>query len=348
MPDTITTDDKEVKGASTSTDDNGGDSSTSQHDDKGAPKSLAEAVAQSAKKHGVEADSSPEAKSEGRESTETEEEKPSKPVDKEKKDAAADKEPSDDTEKDDKKEEGKAPVKADPLDALAEKFKTNPGITNLVKEYKEAKPLAERGKTVNDFLATRRIPEDTFVGVMNLTDLLVNNPQEFLKQIEPIVNRIKGAVGDGELSAELAQDVKEGNITEAYARKLQRAEATSKLTAQQQQDSAMRNDQASKQTALAGWEANKRGTDPDFQKKYGMVNAKFVELISFEPPKNVADVVALADKAYNFVNENLSAFIPKAPTRKVLKSNGSGHNGEAGEPKSLREVIARTVARHRS
>lgn len=316
-------DDKEVLDSSPETpDDKGSTPSTEQHDDKG-PQSLAEAVKAAAEDGGVEEPSPEPPKPEGEEPA---------------KETKQDDDKKEPVEPEPSKEDKKDVPPVDTLDTLSEKFKNNPGVQNLIKEYREAKPTLEWAGTLNKFISDNRINQETFNSAMNIAALLVNNPSEALKQLEPIVQRLKDVNGDGALPADLQQEVAEGKITEDAARRIMRAEAAVKVrtqTAAQQQQEAFHR---ANQSALDGWEQNQRQRDPAFDKKFPVIKSKLVEILTFTPAKSPADLVRYAEQAYAFANETIGSFVPKPPARKVFRSNGSSSNAVT-EPKNLLEVV---------
>lgn len=339
-------DDKTRDDSSHSQDDNNVDSSTHKQDDNEQPNSLLDAVKAAAGEATDEDSSTPEKETVEDDQEEVKKNDDSKPDDEKKEPVEGDDE--DDSEEDkakDAKTEGKDAKPADSLDVLSEMFKNNPGVQNLIKEHRESKPKVAFADTIQSYIAKNNIPPETFNQAMAISALLVNDPAKALEVLHPIMERLKASTGEGALPEDLAQAVKEGEMTEKWAREHAKTRASTAMQQRSAQENAVRNNENASRQSVSQWEATMRQKDPDFDKKYPILEAKFVSLVTMNKATDPATLVKLAEEAYAFANKQASTFQPSKPQRKVFKSNGSSSNAKR-EPTSLKEVILQAAAAH--
>lgn len=237
-------------------------------------------------------------------------------------------------------------------------------VTSQRDEFKtkvaEMEPAVKAHQSVVDYCQTNGISEQEYREGLQLIALSKKNPQAFYEKLQEVVKGFAPVVGDV-LTPELQKAVDDGEITLAYAQKLSKAEAQTKLgqrevklTTEQQAERLQQQFVQGLRTAVATWESTTMGNDPDFvakakptdpDGKYEWFLDKFGKACSMADFKNPSDAVALAVKCYGEVNAAMGRFKPNGTTRKVLSSTKSSTTTITA-PKNIAEVVKMTAAKH--
>jgi len=225
--------------------------------------------------------------------------------------------------------------------ALDEKDKTlpfhsHPRFREVIKEratfkqeVESLKPVAQRAQAIDQYCQKHGISDEEFNSAIQLTALLHTDPTKALDALRAYVDTLEVSLGN-KLPADLQKEVDDGTLSLERAKELtdarirnQGLEHTSKKSeaqVAQERSNAIT-------TAVNSWDSQKRASDTAYDKKYPLIEKAFIALCSMNPPRNPQEAVTLAEKAYAEVNTAMSAFVPKPPTRKVLKTNGSVTKG---------------------
>lgn len=209
-------------------------------------------------------------------------------------------------------------------------------------KVKELEPLAESQRSIINFCQENNISGEDFQKTLEIARLIQVDPAAALKEIEPIYNALKGLTGEV-LPADLKQAVDDGVLPEAYAKELAKArggrqfsDLQNRNTQQRLQQDQNRQFVTSIQTSIKTWADTKVLSDPDFKPKAGpnaadgkfeVFSDRLFKLMTAEPPKNVADAVKLAERAYEEVGKMFSNLKPKpAPSKSVSSTKSTTNN----------------------
>lgn len=335
-------DDKTGEATSTTPDDKGAASSTATEQDANQPKSIADVVKATAERHS--------------ESSAEEKEKPDQDLNRSAEEEEAEKAKAPDAEKEKvgDKEEPVDQVKEEETDKRTEKQKAedarldkHPRFQEVIKANQDLKIQAEFGTSVQNFVRSKGISDETFQTTLRVADLLTNDPAKALAEIRGVVKLLEDRVGEGALPDDLKTAVAEGEISEARAKEMSKLRAENAGREQRVQATAVQQHQQAMTKAVVDWESATKAKVPEYDRIAKLVNAAFVQRIAFNPPKTPQEVIKAAEESLAEVRGTVQTFIPKPPARKQLRSNGSSANVETA-PKNLSEVVHRAAARHRS
>jgi hypothetical protein len=153
-----------------------------------------------------------------------------------------------------------------------------------------------------------------------------------------------------ELPPELAEQVRQGYLTEQHARNLATAQSEAQFARARETQAAKEreeNDQKARYSthmsslvnAADEWERQKTGSDPDWSRKAARVHelAK-LEVLEKGPPPSAQHAVEMFNRIYERVTTDLRALMPKPAAVKSLNGGGSSTRSVA-EPKSMLEAI---------
>jgi len=251
----------------------------------------------------------------------------------------------------------KGPV---PYERFQEKVKKAQEFETKVKEYE---PLVQAHKSIVEYCQTNQISEEQFQQGMEMLKLVNTDPIAAKKALEPIWNQLNSLSGDS-LPEDLASEVREGLISESRAKELARFRGQSKVSEAKvklsnQEFNQQRQAQFVQQieSSVSAWSNAKQKNDPDFKPKtaanatdgkFEFVADRFYKLMASTPPKNGADAIRLVEQAYADVSKAFTAMKPKVNiSSKGLSSTKSSSNSQK-EPKSIADVVANVLAKHKA
>lgn len=227
------------------------------------------------------------------------------------------------------------------------------------KELESAKPLLEKVGALLKFQQERGISDTQLEQALTVVDLLVNDPAKAATQLKGILAELEPIVGET-IPSDLAEEVKEGTLTEERAKEIARLRAGQNLSKHQANRVAASQQQAlvmQMTTDLNAWDESKRKTDPDFLSKSRLVRERFLSLYNatdgrgnaVNPVRSGSQAVALAERAYAEINDELKPFLPKPTSKKNLSSNGSSPTKRDGKPPAnVREAVAQMLQKRHS
>lgn len=240
----------------------------------------------------------------------------------------------------------------------------HPRFQEVIKERNEVR---EQLKAVEPELADYR----NIVGFMDSNSLkneevfegfkimaaLKNNPALAAQMLAPHIAALNQFLGIS-LPPNLQKQVEDGLITPEAARQLaatqnQNAHLQTQSVAQRQRQEqevqARQQQQATQaiQGSVAGWEAQKKASDPDYAKKYSFFESALRVAIQAQPPRTSQEAVTLADRIYKEVSKNLLGVMPSRQPITPIPSTTSSSNGSSA-PKTAREAVAAVLEKSRS
>jgi hypothetical protein len=257
---------------------------------------------------------------------ETEEEPSTEAVDKT--------EPDDEKETEEKSEDEEKPPEVAVVDEKDKSlpFHKHPRFQELTKErlafkkeVEELKPMAEQAKALSEYCHKNSISNAEFQSAMHIAAMLHSDPAKALTELQSYVDVLEQTLGS-KLPSDLQKEVDDGMLSLERAKELTKARLANQGLEQRGKQSEAQAAQAA-QTAITSavnsWDAQKRASDPIYDKKYPLIEKAFLAACSMTPPRSPQEAITLAERAYAEVNAALGSFTPKPPKRKVLTTNGS-------------------------
>lgn len=248
-------------------------------------------------------------------------------------------------------------VEPDPKDDADLPFHNHPRWKQVTAERDSFKGDAEQYGKITGFMTEKGLtPEDVAEGYEVMALLKSGSPEDLTKVREYFHTNLLAldtALGNV-LPEDLQTRVDDGLIDEAGAQELARSRATEALRVSQAttRDEATANAKATTDaqtlgaamvTAVEGWEARTKATDPDYAKKAELVETTCRAIVqrTGTPPATPEAAVALAEQAMVEVNRQFKSLAPK-PKPIALDPHGSSTPTNVA-PKTLREAINAAV-----
>lgn len=248
---------------------------------------------------------------------------------------------------DSKPSEGEAEAKADEAEDDSKlPFHNHPRWKAVLAERDNLKAPAEQYERIQQFMDRNGLLGNEVVEGFKVMALMKNDPAKAVVFFETKIAELREFLGD-KLPEDLQAEVDSGTISEERAKELSRARATNRHLAStvEQTDEERRGEHVAAvkrevSDAIVGWETTVKGKDLDYAKKQRRVMDR-VRVIAQEEggPRNKAEAIALADRAYKEVNEELTALLPRRPTVPPNPANGIPSARTVAAPKTMLEAV---------
>ena len=247
-------------------------------------------------------------------------------------------------------------------DLLSQRRGLHEELRTVRAEVDQIKPAAESYGKIQKFLRDNDLAPQDAGQALSLAGLIRNNPTEAFRRLQPIYAELAKITGAA-LSADLAEDVRLGRITQAKALELSQARAA----AQEGQQQARRRDQREQerqatetrqreveahQTHVASMakvgdtlSAEMAQTDPDWKLKEPLMeDALASDIVRNGFPKDEADLRKRFKDVYGKVSKQVSSFRPAPrPMQKSPQSSSSPGMTRADPPKNVQEAVLRAL-----
>lgn len=228
-----------------------------------------------------------------------------------------------------------------------ERFDKHPRFVQLNERLKEAETKSKSYDGIQEYCNQHGITPKQFNEGMQLMGLMNVDPVKARAALLPYMDSLNAYVGE-KLPDDLQKRVDGGTIDINDAKEIAklRAQTTMSQTRSAQTQEQVFNASCSK--AVSDWETSKKATDPDYAKKYDLIEPVFMGLLNTargtgkEPSPQ--DRVRFAEQAWKQVTDKLVIFMPQRPTKRSFKTNGSRTTG-ASEAKTPFELAAQIAAR---
>lgn len=227
---------------------------------------------------------------------------------------------------------------------------------------KQLEPALNRVREIDTIRQQKNITDEQFKFALDLVGTLNTDPSAAAKLLENVNAYVAKFQGTA-LPSDLQKLVEDGQVPLEVAQRVVKAENQKEFIQQQQQLSAKVHEQQQVQTetnqrislldsAVNSWKDNVKRLDPDYARKEKLVLNTFVALSATNPWNTPEAIVALAQRAYDEVNEQVGAFVPKPPVIKNLDSSTSLIAANNNEPvkwddKSLEDRMVERYAHSR-
>jgi hypothetical protein len=215
-------------------------------------------------------------------------------------------------------------------------------------KLKVLEPKAQHFEQLTQYAVAANFTSKDFQDLLHMGRLMKNDPIAFHEAFKSQWAEIEQLVG-ARLPEDLERKVNDGLIDEESARELarkrgeaslngERAERITRQTAQEREQAASRDHERQQQELVSNlqgtanrWEAQWKGSDPDYAIKQPLVQEK-IELALFKkPPASPEEALAIFNQAKKDVDEQIKRLRPPPGS---VRTTGSGTSVNAkGVPK---------------
>lgn len=228
-------------------------------------------------------------------------------------------------------------------------FHNHPRWKQLVQERDNFKSRSDEYGKIETYMSVNRLTPQEVAQGYQVMALIKNNPAEAYRVLQGHLQRLAPIVGET-LPEDIEKKVEMGDVDVESAKELARARAHANFLAAQQQQALAEQQaqdfnakQASAREAVMGWEETMKRRDPDYSAKQKFVMDRVRNVLQTVQPQSAEEALAIVDKAYQEVTQDMSAFIPKRPST-VLTSSASSVSAKP-QPKTLLDVVRMAAAR---
>jgi hypothetical protein len=227
-------------------------------------------------------------------------------------------------------------------------FHNHPRWKQMLAERDSLKEDASQYQQVVSFMRGNNLNAQEVAQGMQVMALIKNDPLRALEALKPTIEHLRQFAGES-LPDDIKQKVDGGFIDHESASELARQRAQAQfMTARQQQEleayqaAQLQQQQAASMnsimTAVSGWESQLKTRDADYQAKSQFIGDRIRVLLQQGHPQTPQEAVALAERAYNEVNQSFKGMNPRRQPVRTMTSGNSATSATPA-PKSLREAI---------
>ncbi|CAB4182972.1 hypothetical protein UFOVP1533_32 [uncultured Caudovirales phage] len=224
-------------------------------------------------------------------------------------------------------------------------FHNHPRWKEVQSELKEAKPAAEEYRKITTYMQSNGLTPNEVAEGFQIMALMKNNPAEAHKRISEYKSRLDVFVGD-KLPDPIREKVENGSIDPDTAKEYATLLAQQQLVQQRNeyaQGEYARQAQEGMRNAVVSWEQQKKSKDPEWSTKEALITDRVRSLMATEQPNTAEQAVALVERAYSQITDQLRKFAPQRQPINPMRSTMSSVTATA-TPKSLKEAIMRGLA----
>lgn len=224
-------------------------------------------------------------------------------------------------------------------------FHNHPRWKEVQSELKEAKPAAEEYRKITTYMQSNGLTSQEVAEGFQIMALMKNNPAEAHKRISEYKSRLDAFVGE-KLPDPIREKVDNGSIDPETAKEYAALLAQRQLEQQRaeyQQVELARRSQDGMRNAVVNWEQQKKSKDPEWSTKEALITDRVRSLMASEQPNTAEQAVALVERAYSQITDQLRKIAPQRTPINPMRSTMSSVTATAS-PKSLKEAIMRGLA----
>ena len=224
-------------------------------------------------------------------------------------------------------------------------FHNHPRWKEVQSELKEAKPAAEEYRKITSFMQSQGLTNQEVAEGFQIMALMKNNPAEAHKRISEYKSRLDAFVGE-KLPDPIREKVDNGSIDPETAKEYAALLAQRQLEQQRaeyQQVELARQSQDGMRNAVVNWEQQKKAKDPEWSTKEALITDRVRSLMASEQPNTAEQAVALVERAYSQITDQLRRIAPQRQPINPVRSTTSSVSVNVA-PKSLKEAIIRGLA----
>lgn len=231
-------------------------------------------------------------------------------------------------------------------------FNKHPRFQQLLRQRDTFKQGSERYDNVVRYLDDQGLSGEEAAEGLEIMGLMKTNPAEAWKRLRPTLEKLLVAAGEVP-SPELMQRVQAGELTQAAALEISRAQATTRSmearrTFETESGERRQSKEAAKAVtnAVADWENDRARKDPNFAAKRPALEREIAYLLTKEGrPNTVEGVEDQLKRAYDAVNKTFQPPAPKTPANQqrpikpVTGGQKAGTQPAANESMSTLDII---------
>jgi hypothetical protein len=224
-------------------------------------------------------------------------------------------------------------------------FHNHPRWKEVQSELKEAKPAAEEYRKITSFMQSQGLTNQEVAEGFQIMALMKNNPAEAHKRISEYKSRLDAFVGE-KLPDPIREKVDNGSIDPETAKEYAALLAQRQLEQQRaeyQQVEQARQSQDGMRNAVVNWEQQKKAKDPEWSTKEALITDRVRSLMASEQPNTAEQAVALVERAYSQITDQLRRIAPQRQPINPVRSTTSSVSVNVA-PKSLKEAVMRGLA----
>jgi len=221
-------------------------------------------------------------------------------------------------------------------------FHNHPRWKEIVSERDTLKPKAEQFEKITNFMSSNGLTANEVAEGFQIMALMKTNPAEAHKKISEYKAKLDVYVGDT-LPESIAKKVEEGYVDAESAKELAALKAEKELYAQRQAYARQQHQiqsQAGMHQAVVNWEQQMKVKDPDWSAKEALITDRVRSLISSEQPVSSEQAIALVERAYSQISEQLNKIAPRRTSINPVRSSTSSATVNVA-PRSLKEAVLR-------
>ena len=230
-------------------------------------------------------------------------------------------------------------------------FHNHPRWKEMIAERDTLKPAAEQYGKITTFMKNNGLTPQEMAEGMTVMALMKTNPAAAYQQLQGYVQNLARFTGDV-LPPEIKDKLDQGYIDPDSAKRLAQLEAEREFSYARQVEEQQRiqaeqemiaRQQAADNSqqmvaAVMRWEQAERAKDPDWSKKYEMVQDRVKALLTQQPARNPSDAIQIAQRALADVNARLRPLAGRTmPLRTPASSLSSASTTPA--PRSLEDLV---------
>ena len=224
-------------------------------------------------------------------------------------------------------------------------FHNHPRWKEVQSELKEAKPAAEEYQKITNYMQSNGLTSNEVAEGFHIMALMKNNPAEAHKRISEYKSRLDAFVGE-KLPEAIREKVDNGSIDPDTAKEYAALLAQRQLEQQQRQFAQAEyssQTQGQMRNAVINWEQQKKSKDPEWSTKEALITDRVSALMTAEKPNTAEQAVALVERAYSQITDQLRRIVPQRQPINPVRSTMSSVSATVS-PKSLKEAILRGLA----
>lgn len=229
-------------------------------------------------------------------------------------------------------------------------FHNHPRWKEVLQERDSYRVKAEQYSKIENYMSSNGLQPNEVAEGFYVMSLIRNNPIEAYKVLHGHLQKLAPVVG-AVLPKDIEEKVDQGSLDAESARELAQARARAKVLSEQQQRAAAEQQAKDERTrregakaAVVAWESSIKQRDPDYPNKQQFIRDRVRVMLQQGEPTSPQEAVALVEKAYAEVTEQMLKVMPRPQSARQVVSTASSSVSAQPQPKTLLDVV-RQVAR---
>jgi len=224
-------------------------------------------------------------------------------------------------------------------------FHNHPRWKEVLQERDQYKVKSEQYTKIENYMTSNGLQPNEVAEGFYVMSLIRNNPIEAYKVLHGHLQKLAPVVG-AVLPKDIEEKVDQGSLDAESARELAQARARANVLSQQQQRSMVeqqtkeeKSRRESARSAVVSWENSIRQRDPDYSAKQQFIRDRVRAMIQQGEPSSSQEAVAIVEKAYAEVTEQMLKVMPRPQSSRQAVSTASSSVSAQPKPRSLLDVV---------